>query len=302
MDLKTLENFLVLSEKLNYRKSAEEIYIAQPALSRQIMVLEEEINVKLFERNKRNVSLTAAGKYFKEESRRIIDDFDRVKQKALQIHTGRSAEIKIAHSSSSMQFLLPNILSSIQIKLPLFKTSLLETTNIFEINALLNRTIDVGFGPNILVPNELSTKTLYAENFVVILPENHELSTQNFDSIAQLSGENFILPPREESSGYVESIEAMCQAHGFIPKVAYQSGNSNTVLRLVEAGIGVSIEPKSALMGQNMNIKFIELKNTGIQSEMRMVWLNGREKELELFFDIVDDVVKQNIPKILDTI
>jgi DNA-binding transcriptional LysR family regulator len=293
MDFKTLDNFLVLSEKLNYRKTADEIFIAQPALSRQIMVLEEQLNVKLFNRNKRNVALTLAGKYFKEESKRIINDFERIKKRTIQIHNGESGEIKIAHSSSSMQFLLPNILTRIQIKLPLLKTSLLETTNIYEINALLNRTIDVGFGPNILAPNELNTKTLYSENFIVILPFNHWLSADNFISLSQLANENFILPPREESSGYVESIEAMCQASGFIPKVAYQSGNTNTVLRLVEAGIGVSIEPKSALMGQNMKIKYIELNNIGVQSEMRMVWLRGREAELGQFFDIVDDFIKE---------
>jgi DNA-binding transcriptional LysR family regulator len=296
MDFTIIENFLILSNKLNYRKTAEDIYIAQPALSRQIMALEKELGVQLFLRNKRNVVLTEAGKYFKEEAKRIMDDFERIKNRTLQIQIGQSGEIKIAHSSSSMQFLLPGILSLIQIQLPLLKTSLTESTNFYEINALLNRTIDVGFGPNTLVPKELNAVTLYTENFVVLLPVNHLLTEDNFVSLSQLSNENFILPPREESSGYVESIEAMCQSKGFIPKVAYQSGNTNTVLRLVEAGVGVSIEPKSALMGQNMNIKFIELKNESTKSEMRMIWLRGREKELQAFFNIVHQVIAKTIP------
>jgi DNA-binding transcriptional LysR family regulator len=298
MDFTTIQNFLILSDKLNYRKTAEDIYIAQPALSRQIMALEKDLGVQLFLRNKRNVVLTEAGKYFKEEAKRIMDDFERIKNRTSQIHIGQSGEIKIAHSSSSMQFLLPNILSLIQVQLPLLKTSLTESTNIYEINALLNRTVDVGFGPNTLVPKELNAVTLYTENFVVLLPVNHQLNEDNFVSLSQLSNENFILPPREESSGYVESIEAMCQSKGFIPKVAYQSGNTNTVLRLVEAGVGVSIEPKSALMGQNMNIKFIELKNESTQSAMRMIWLRGRENELEVFFNIVHQVIAKIIPNL----
>jgi DNA-binding transcriptional LysR family regulator len=293
MDLRTLENFLKLAETLNFRKTAEEIYIAQPALSRQIMALEEELGVILFKRNKRNVALTEAGEYFREESQRILEDFERVRQRTQQIHNGEGGEIKIAHSSSSMQFLLPNILAKIQSKMPSMKTDLLESTNIYEINALLNRTIDVGFGPNMIIPKELNAKTLYAENFVVLLPQNHWLKSENFTSLAQLADENFILPSRSESSGYVESIEALCQAHGFIPKVAYQSGNSNTVLRLVEAGVGVSIEPKSALSGQNMNVRHIELSDISAKSEMRMVWLRGREKELVRFFEIVEEVVAQ---------
>jgi DNA-binding transcriptional LysR family regulator len=144
-----------------------------------------------------------------------------------------------------------------------------------------------------IVPKELNAKTLYAENFVILLPQKHWLLEENFTSLAQLSDESFILPPRSESSGYVESIEAMCQNNGFIPKVAYQSGNSNTVLRLVEAGVGVSIEPKSALSGQNMNVRHIEMRDNVSKSEMRMVWLRGREKELARFFEIVEEVVNQ---------
>ncbi len=291
MDLRTIENFLKLAETLNFRKTAEEIYIAQPALSRQIMALEEELKVVLFKRNKRNVALSEAGEYFREECQRILEDFERVRQRTYQIYSGEGGEIKIAHSSSSMQFLLPNILAKIQSKMPSMKTILNESTNVFGINSLIHRTIDVAFGPNMIVPKELSTKVLYAENFVILLPQNHWLLEENFTSLAQLADESFILPPRSESSGYVESIESLCQTHGFIPKVAYQSGNSNTVLRLVEAGVGISIEPKSALSGQNMNVRHIELRNISTKSEMRMVWLRGREKELARFFEIVEEVV-----------
>lgn len=291
MDFRTIEHFLKLSETLNFRKAADEIYIAQPALSRQIMALEEELGVVLFDRNKRNVALTTAGEYFKEECERILEDFERVKQRTFQIHKGEGGEIKIAHSSSSMQFLLPNILAKIQAEMPLMKTNLNETTNLYGINALINRTIDVAFGPNMIVPKELNARTIYVENFVIILPQKHHFDTTNFVSLAQLADENFILPPRSESSGYVESLEALCQSYGFIPKVAYQSGNSNTVLRLVEAGLGISIEPKSALSGQNMNVKFIELNNISLKASMLMLWLRGREKELKPFFEIVDKVM-----------
>jgi len=290
MDFRTIEHFLKLSETLNFRKAADEIYIAQPALSRQIMALEEELGVVLFDRNKRNVALTTAGEYFREECERILEDFERVKQRTSQIHKGEGGEIKIAHSSSSMQFLLPNILAKIQAEMPLMKTNLNETTNLYGINALINRTIYVAFGPNMIVPKELNTRTIYVENFVIILPQNHHLDVTNFESLVQLADENFILPPRNESSGYVESLEALCQSYGFIPKVAYQSCNSNTVLRLVEAGLGISIEPKSALSGQNMNVKFIELNNISLKASMLMLWLRGREKELKPFFEIVDKV------------
>ena len=136
MDLRTIEHFLKLAKTLNFRKTAEEIYIAQPALSRQIMALEEELGVVLFDRNKRNVTLTEAGVYFREECERILEDFERVKQRTLQIYSGEGGEIKIAHSSSSMQFLLPSILAKIQSKMPLMKTILNESTNSLPFNIM----------------------------------------------------------------------------------------------------------------------------------------------------------------------
>ncbi len=74
MDIQQLKNFLVLCETLNYREASERINIVQPALSRQIQQLEEQVGAMLFDRNKRNVNLTDAGKYFRIECDRIIHD------------------------------------------------------------------------------------------------------------------------------------------------------------------------------------------------------------------------------------
>ena len=190
-----------------------------------------------------------------------------------------------------MQSILPKILVSIREQTPDLRASLIETTNRFQMEALLNREIDVGFSPNIIVPANVSSRVVYAENFVVILPENYPVTAETFTDLSVFAHDSFILPPLTEGLGYVEMMQALCQFYGFLPSIGYESANSGTVLRLVEAGMGISIEPASTLRGQNLRIKTIELTDIAQKAEMRMLWLTERTNELTPFFTLVDHLM-----------
>ena len=291
MDLYQLRHFLALAQTLNYRRTAESVFIAQPALSRQIQQLEREVDALLFKRDKRNVSLTPAGTYLEHEVSRLLEQLDAAFTRTAQIHRGEAGEIRIGHASSAMQSILPKLLISLREKTPGLKALLMETTNRYQMEALYHRQIDVGFSPNIITPPAISSRVVYEENFVVILPENHPVSASTFTDLSVFAQDAFILPPLHEGMGYVESIQALCQAHGFLPQIAYESAYSSTVLRLVEAGMGISIEPISTLRGQQLHIKTIELTNLPQKAEMRMLWLTERTEELTPFFSLVDHIL-----------
>ena len=146
-----------------------------------------------------------------------------------------------------MQFILPKLLISLRQETPGLRALLMETTNRFQIEAFQHRQIDVGFSPNITTPTTISSRVVYEENFVVILPENHPINADTFTGLSIFANDPFILPSFHEGLGYVEYIQAMCQAHGYLLKIAGESAYSGTVLRLVEAGMGISIEPASTL-------------------------------------------------------
>jgi DNA-binding transcriptional LysR family regulator len=287
MDIQLLKNYLVLCETLNFREAAERISIVQPALSRQIKLIEEQTAALLFKRDKRNVNITPAGTFFKTECERIIGEYEKAIQRTAQIHKGEAGEIKIGHASSAMQTILPLFLVKIKSALPNIKTSLNETANRNLIEMLLIRKIDIGFGPNILPPSEIESKLIYEENFVLILPENHPISEENYVDLSAFAHENFILPPLNVGYGYVETIEQMCFKYGFKPNVVHESAYSMSVQRLVEAGMGISIEPMSSVKGINMNIKFIELKNEPQKAKMMMLWLKERKEELNKFLEMI---------------
>jgi DNA-binding transcriptional LysR family regulator len=166
MKIQQLKNFLVLCETLNFREAAEQINIVQPALSRQIQLLENEVGALLFNRNNRAVTLTDAGIFFQKETGRILHDLDKTISKTAQLHNGEAGEIKITHASSAMNTVVPSFLVKVKHKWPNLKTTAQETSNFRQIEMLLTRESDMGVAPNIVLPPEVNSKILYKENFV----------------------------------------------------------------------------------------------------------------------------------------
>src|SRR5215510_7023194 len=113
MDTQALKNFITLAETLHFTKTSEQVFIAQPALSRQIRQLEESIGAELFKRDKRNVSLTKAGLYFKQAAQQTLDQLNYSITRTKQIHHGNAGEIKIGCTHSVVQTILPAIIKEL---------------------------------------------------------------------------------------------------------------------------------------------------------------------------------------------
>jgi DNA-binding transcriptional LysR family regulator len=286
MDIRQIKNFLLLCETLNFRKASEQINIVQPALTKQIQLLEKEVGALLFDRSKRSVTLTVAGIFFQKEANRILEDLHKTIDRTAQLHTGEAGEIKVTHASSAMNTVVPPFLVRVKHKWPNLKTTVQETSNAQQLEMMLMRKTDIGIAPNILVPPEVNSKILYRENFALLLPNNHPLAKKKFTDLSVLRSETFILPQVATGIGYVEKILQICHAFGFKPKVAHESAHSMGVLRLVEAGLGISIEPVSSVRGVDMNIKLIELTNLPQKVEMILFWLREREEELGRFISM----------------
>jgi DNA-binding transcriptional LysR family regulator len=283
MDIRQLSNFLTLCETLNYRKAAEQVNIVQPALSKQIQLLENEVGAMLFNRTNRTVTLTDAGVFFQKEANRILQDLNKTITRTAQLHTGEAGEIKVTHASSAMNTVIPAWLVKMKQAWPNLKTAAQETSNTQQLEMMLIRKSDIGIAPNILVPPEIGSRVLYRENFALLLPADHPLAKKRLTDLSVLKNETFILPQLSMGSGYVETILQICQGYGFKPKVAHESSHSIGVLRLVEAGLGISIEPLSSVRGVNMNIRLVELKSLPQKVAMNLFWLREREEELSRF-------------------
>jgi DNA-binding transcriptional LysR family regulator len=291
-----LKNFLATAEVLNFHKASQSMYIAQPALSRQIRNLENEIGAELFDRSRKRVKLTAAGSYFRHEVRRILEDIEQAKRRAGQIHRGEAGEITIGHVSSAMQSILPPFLKKITNLYPGLKIGLIENTNRLIFSKILNRELDFGIVPNAVAPAAIEEVLLYKENFVVVMPKTMKTDIRKKNGLKELAKMDWILPAQEDGHGYNEILYSLFQKNGFSPNVVFQSPNASTNLRLVSEGLGITIIGKSAVKNVKLDIRCIELKHVRAHVEMRFVWLRERTEELQeyikLFLKIFADVRK----------
>jgi LysR family transcriptional regulator, benzoate and cis,cis-muconate-responsive activator of ben and cat genes len=287
MDTKVLKNFLKVAKSLNFTRASHEAYIAQPALSRQIQQLESMLGVALFKRNKRNVVLTEAGEYFKGEVERILHRWDYACTQARQIGQGEAGEIRIGYTHSAMQAFLPGVLRQIRQELPNLRTVLLELTNLQQVMALEKKELEIGFTTNPVINGNINSKVLLRDNFVVILPTDHPVNEKNYKDFSVFAQEGLILPPRDESSLYVATIESICLDAGFAPRIVHETPFATTGLRLVEAGIGITVEPKSGLRGNPPGVKYIELKEVPQKAEITMLWHKDIEKEKPVLIDLL---------------
>jgi DNA-binding transcriptional LysR family regulator len=281
-----LKNFLAVAELLNFHKASHSMYIAQPALSRQIKNLEDEVGAELFDRTKKQIKLTAAGVFFKNEVTRILKHLAQAQKKAGQIHRGEAGEVMIGHVSSAMYSVLPHFLKAIKTSYPHLKIGLLENSCNMIFTKILDREVHFGMVPNEVGPDGIESAMLYKENFVVVMPKSLKIKLKKNGDLKPLADADWILPAREDGQVYHDLLYRIFQKNGFTPKVVFQSPNASTNLRMVSEGFGVTIIGKSAVNGVNLNIKYFELTDTPAKVEMRFVWAKEREEELKEYIEL----------------
>lgn len=269
MEFRQIKYFLGVAEELHFSKASERLFIAQSALSRQIQQLENEIKIKLFERDKRNVRLTPAGEFLKNEWKRMTNEADDILRHARQINNGEIGRVRLGHPGSAIYSIVPKALGVMQEQIPEVKIELIEITEIELIDGLLNYQIDVGLSREMSSHPHLESHSLFAENFALVVNNAHRLTVENFRSLKQTREEKFILPTMRENSIFTEHILSIFRQHGFKPKKGFESNYGATILKLVEENLGISIMPISYSKGAPGNIRFIPLPDI---SELYIVW------------------------------
>ncbi|MEM6379386.1 MAG: LysR substrate-binding domain-containing protein, partial [Bacteroidota bacterium] len=229
IEFRHLRYFLAVAEHLHFGKAADQLYIAQPGLSRQIKQLEQTLGVLLFERNNRNVNLTEAGLFLKEELSLQIQNIDNILGHARLIHAGLEGNLKLAYVGSAMQNIIPQLLLRLRSQHPNIHFHLKELDNQAQIEALTSLDIDLGFVRLERVPRNLEIKPVLEDTFSLVLPKDHPLQAEDFRSLEQLKDEPFILFERSYSPTYYEKMRQIFDYSGFTPIVAHYTVHASTI-------------------------------------------------------------------------
>ncbi|MCA0234857.1 MAG: LysR family transcriptional regulator [Bacteroidetes bacterium] len=291
MEIRQIKYFLGVAETLNFSKAAVNLNIVQPALSRQIQQLEQELGVVLFERNNRNVLLTPAGAYLRDEMIKLDKHFKDALNHAVSIQNGYVGTLRIGYPGSALYSILPEALCLLQQKLPLLDSVLSEMAEAKVLETIVNGHIDVCFSREEIYdhPNVCQRK-LFSEQLALVVPEQHPLTKENFISVAQCREDGFILPYLADWQMYRQLIYGMFNRAGFVPRIAYESNFGGTIMRLVEKNLGVSILPLSYRMGSSLKVRFIPLKT---ETTLYLVWrTDDHSPILRNFLDLCDEAAR----------
>jgi DNA-binding transcriptional LysR family regulator len=296
LEFRHFKYFLAVANELHFRKAADQLYISQPGLSRQIKQMEQELDVKLFERSSRKVELTKAGQYLKTELETHFNKLGAVLAQAKLLNDGIDGNLKMGYIGSAMHKIIPDYLLKFRETNSNTLINLTEMDINSQIQALLHQEIDVGFVRLERVPEGLQMQSVFEETFSLVLPKSHPIDTANFENLSQFKDEPFILFDASYSSSYYETVMQIFDDSGFHPAILHSTVNASSIYRLVENNFGISIVPTSLQSGYNLDVKFIELTEISQRTTLKIVWNTSNTNPiLKSFLSVVNQFVELDL-------
>lgn len=248
IELRQLNYFVAVAEELHFARAAERLHIAQPALSMQIKALEQQLAVRLLERSKRSVALTAAGALFLDEARLTLRQARHAEEVGRQASRAELGRIAVGYSSSvPFTGALSTILRGFRAAHPNVELILSELTAPQQNEGLENGALDFGMfrcGYSARRPGVQITP-LQRERYDVVMSNSHPLAAHDCIAVTELAEEPFIAFGAAGSSAMTSPINDICHRAGFAPRIAQTVTQITTIVSLAAAGLGVAIVPHS---------------------------------------------------------
>ncbi len=291
MELKQLRQFLVLSKTLNFSRAAEQLNMAQPALSISIRKLEEEWAVELFTRNSKSVQLTEAGKMLLEDIRQAVLYVDRARKKADSLSKGEYAILRIAFIGSAIYSLIPSLLPYFNERRPKFRLELTEMANSSVVQSLESGEADIGI---VRLPisrsGGLAVIPLEQSMFSLIVHRTHELASRSCVSLKDIAGWPFI-QYTGETPGMDSQVSEMFQKQGIYPNIVQWAKQVQTIVGLVESGMGVALVPSVSRRKAPPDVVYVPLSEDENEVAINLALVHredDRSYMIECFLEAID--------------
>ena len=272
MEFRQLRYFVQVAKELHFGQAAESLGITQPALSKQIRVLEQKLGIKLFIRTKRRVQLTKAGEVFLIQSQRLLQQADTAVRLAKDAALGKIGKLKIGHTATATYTILPNLVRRFRASYPQVEIDMLELSTEAQVTALNRGDIDVGFLHPPIDSRGLTLYPILAEELMIVLPKQHALTIRESLSFADLASESFILHPRGEGPFLYDEFLKLCRQAGFEPKIVKEVDTHQGRIFFVAAGMGITFLPKSLQTSISLDLIYKPMRDLPIKLNFSAAW------------------------------
>jgi len=286
MELRHLRYFVTVAEELHFGRAAARLHMAQPPLSRQIQLLENELGFSLFERSRRRVELTPAGSALLNGARHVFDMLDAAIHDARNASEGESGSLVVGYPSSLTYSGLTELLRAFRNRFPAVAITLRELPPAEQIDALKTGNLDVGFVRSSLDDPSLVSERVRSEALMVVLPDDHPLCARRVIPLSALAREPFVMFPRARGPAYFDQLMGLCRAAGFTPRIVQEAPQLD-IISMVAAGFGISIMPSSMRNFRRPGLAFRPISGAP-QVELLIVWRQRNlSPALHKFLDLV---------------
>jgi DNA-binding transcriptional LysR family regulator len=273
MELRHIRYFVAVAEEQHFTNAAKRLHVAQPPLSQQIHQLEEEIQVKLFERKGRGVVLTFAGREFLESSRKILRQVDQAVQKTQDAQNGVKIRLSVGYVDTTLYAGTPiSIFNKFRTLHPEIALDLISLNSVEQWDALENGKIEIGFVYHLSPRSDFNDYVIGHDTVVLALPEKHPLTKAKRLRLRDLTKESFVWTPRWRSPPYYDLVAGACKKGGFQMRVIQEAQHNATLLSLVAAGTGLTFAPYDFRFSKPAGVVLKRVEDLNIPLKISAVW------------------------------
>lgn len=274
MELRHLQYFVAVAEERHFTRAAARLHVAQPALSQQIRVLERELGAPLFERTSRSVRLTPAGAALLPYARRVLATVEDARREVAEQSSEPVGSVRLGVTPTVAAHLLPRRLAAFRRRYPRVEVYLTEGGAVTLEQELAAGTLDLAV---IRLPprhHHLEVAVLLEEELLLGVSLAHPLAGRGAVALAEVADEPFVL--YREGYGLRDAVLSACQIAGFQPRIALDGGETETVLRLCAAGLGVTLVPPIALQDAVLPPATVRLTEPVPRRVLGLAWRHER--------------------------
>lgn len=290
MELRQLSYFIAVAERLSFSRAAESLHVAQPALSRAVQGLEDEIGIPLFVRGKPRIKLTGAGEAFLCDAQRLVGSSLMALETARRAARGEVGRLDLGYIAALSDGLIPRLLRRFRRNFPEVSLRMTQMRPARQVQALLTGEIHLGFiGLPVPDPTErLVFEPFRSDPMCVALPADHRLVKKATACLEHLANEPFIFLTRSGTPTFFDWLLQLCHKAGFYPRIVQEADSGQTVLELVAAGFGVALFSETAHHCWHEDVVFRRLAGDLPRFEHSVAWRRGEESPpLKAFLELL---------------
>ncbi|WCB93534.1 HTH-type transcriptional regulator GltC [Baekduia alba] len=276
MELHQLRYLVLLADELHFTRAAARGNVAQPALSRQIRKLEDELGIPLVDRTTRRVKLTPAGADLAATARDVLAQLDEARAAATAAVALLSGRLTIGMTRTPGPVDVPRLLGAFNRVHPDVALTLTEELSVELADRLRGDELDLAFVTAIdaAARRSLRLRPLASEDLLAILPQGHHLAQRDALRLADLQGERFIAFPA--GATIRAAVEDAARRAGFAPRIAFESNEVERTRALVAEGLGVAVLPRTDAEQPGPAVAAVRLRDRGLVHEVFVAHRDGR--------------------------